>query len=660
MKRRLFTSHWARTAIMLLALFPLTCLGQTLDDARDAVRVRDYESAFAIYSGLAASGDIEAAYQLASMFRSGRGVEKNNESAFRWMRIAADAGDARAQYNLAQWLSNEDSSEARTEAESWYRKAADQGHRMAINRLEMLDEQADVDFTGRTEQQQYEALAQAAREGNQEAVQILVRNLEIGKRNATAGHSALIEAVVAGHPEIISLLLEHGVDVDGACSPNPGEATAIPLHSAVQAQQPASITALLAAGANPECRDAAGNTTLIIAASSGEQEIVRQLLIAGAQINALNNQSKSAVAVARLKNHAEIEELLRSRGGRDEGAIQGSVQPDLALTGDAQQGWNPLMYAAWRGNRDRVRKILQDGVDVNATDTDGHTALSRAAWRGFDDIVSDLLAAGADPGIYQEGGFTALAWAAQEGHIDVVRTLLTAGVNPDPPIDSGMFPLMLACSSANSTMVDLLLQSGADINRQSPDGRTSLMLVASSGTPELLDQLLDNGAQSHVVDSRGRTAAWYAVINDREDNLSVLLSRGASADSRDLSNQHLLSEAAGKASPGVVEILLQNGVPPDSKSGTGNTALIVASAAGRSDVLEVLLQAGADPDIRNDAGRSALMSAVIYDHLPVVDRLLRAGANTQLVDVHHNSARDIAKENERTQVLRLLDQYEGR
>ena len=50
--------------------------GQTLDDARAAIRIRDYESAVDTYTSLARSGDPEAAYQLASMYRMGRGVER--------------------------------------------------------------------------------------------------------------------------------------------------------------------------------------------------------------------------------------------------------------------------------------------------------------------------------------------------------------------------------------------------------------------------------------------------------------------------------------------------------------------------------------------------------------------------------------------------------
>ena len=101
---------------------------QTIDDARAAVRVHDYSEAASIYESLALSGDTEAAYQLASMYRAGRGVDLDYEVAIDWMTRAALAGDARAQYSLGQWLQRSvDNPGDQVEARGWFEKAASNG-----------------------------------------------------------------------------------------------------------------------------------------------------------------------------------------------------------------------------------------------------------------------------------------------------------------------------------------------------------------------------------------------------------------------------------------------------------------------------------------------------------------------------------------------------
>ena len=53
------------------------------------------------WSRLAADlGDAGAQYNLGVMYRNGRGVPRDRTEAVRWYRLAADQGDARAQYNL--------------------------------------------------------------------------------------------------------------------------------------------------------------------------------------------------------------------------------------------------------------------------------------------------------------------------------------------------------------------------------------------------------------------------------------------------------------------------------------------------------------------------------------------------------------------------------
>jgi ankyrin repeat protein len=61
------------------------------------------------------------------------------------------------------------------------------------------------------------------------------------------------------------------------------------------------------------------NRPLHIAASDGHLEIVKALIAAGADMNALENYGRSALGIARRKNHTKIVDFLRNRGAIDDG-----------------------------------------------------------------------------------------------------------------------------------------------------------------------------------------------------------------------------------------------------------------------------------------------------------------------------------------------------
>ncbi|MCL2102851.1 MAG: sel1 repeat family protein [Syntrophorhabdaceae bacterium] len=62
------------------------------------------------------------------MYYSGRGVAQNYVEAVKWYRLAAEQGNAKAQYNLgAAYVNGHGVAQDYTEAEKWLRLAAEQG-----------------------------------------------------------------------------------------------------------------------------------------------------------------------------------------------------------------------------------------------------------------------------------------------------------------------------------------------------------------------------------------------------------------------------------------------------------------------------------------------------------------------------------------------------
>ncbi len=97
-------------------------------EALEAYRNGDYESAFEEFKTLAKRGNPSAQYNLAIMYHQGQGSKKDLDKAMDWFRRAADQGYASAQFKLGiMYGRGEGVSQDYTQAAEWFHKAADNG-----------------------------------------------------------------------------------------------------------------------------------------------------------------------------------------------------------------------------------------------------------------------------------------------------------------------------------------------------------------------------------------------------------------------------------------------------------------------------------------------------------------------------------------------------
>lgn len=131
---------------------------------------------------------------------------------------------------------------------------------------------------------------------------------------------------------------------------------------------------------------------------------------------------------------AAIGDLERLRALLDE-------DPSLANAW-SDDGFTPLHYAAFFGQPEAAKLLIERGADLEARSTNREFALDAAPLhsavaareRG---TIEVLLDAGADVNAVQHGGFTPLLEAAQTGQADVVELLLERGADPDAKLDDG-------------------------------------------------------------------------------------------------------------------------------------------------------------------------------------------------------------------------------
>jgi len=154
-------------------------------------------------------------------------------------------------------------------------------------------------------------LFEAATLGEVERVEELLSDdlLFVNERSpddATALHFAAFFA----QPETTKMLVQRGADVR-AVSPTFGDVT--PLHSAAAGGSAEIVRTLLVAGADPNARQTGGFVALHSAAQTGDQQMVRDLLEHGADPGLATDDGRTALSIAEEQSHDEVAALLREQ-----------------------------------------------------------------------------------------------------------------------------------------------------------------------------------------------------------------------------------------------------------------------------------------------------------------------------------------------------------
>lgn len=133
--------------------------------------------------------------------------------------------------------------------------------------------------------------------------------------------------------------------------------------------------------------------------------------------------------------------------------------PDL----NDDEGKTALHYAAMEGNLEKVKKLLEDGANINAQDKFGGTVLYYATLISRTEVIKELLARGADINIRNMEGETALYDAVREGNIEIVKELLAGGTDVNIQDKYGRTVLYYAITDNCIEVGKMLIAAGAKI-----------------------------------------------------------------------------------------------------------------------------------------------------------------------------------------------------
>ena len=166
-----------------------------------------------------------------------------------------------------------------------------------------------------------------------------------------------------------------------------------PLILACQNHSLQMVKALLDGGADPDRVVWSGVTPLMVAAKSGETDIVRALIDADADVNVSEpRRGQSALMWAISFGHPDVARVL-IEAGADVTARTKKLNEDFrpmeleaytkSVSGTAQGGYTPLMFAARQDDLATARLLLARGADVNAISGADGSALVIASATGI-------------------------------------------------------------------------------------------------------------------------------------------------------------------------------------------------------------------------------------------------------------------------------------
>jgi ankyrin repeat protein len=301
------------------------------------------------------------------------------------------------------------------------------------------------------------------------------------------GQTALLRAVEAGRPDLVTELLFLGAN------PDIGDANGkTPLMASVRflGIEGHRMTAmLLLKGANIEAKTKDGMTALTTAVSVGHDHGVMWLIAAGADTEAPTPKGP----LIEYAEHMPTQYLLKRFGA-----------PERKAKPEPETAEGRLFAALKRNDLEGVKKAVAEGAPVKAEDKNG-CAMAWAATYGNFEIVDYLLDKGAD--INQQFSTTGwhvlhglASWGPANGNPAVaasnIEQLLKRGAKVDIQSKDGTTPLMVAAKAGvKAANTEALIKAGADLTLRNKEGLTALGVAKKHGRTEMVEYLESLGAK---------------------------------------------------------------------------------------------------------------------------------------------------------------------
>lgn len=262
-------------------------------------------------------------------------------------------------------------------------------------------------------------LITAAREGQLSVIKDLAQKGFDLDCELKYSSSALMIAASRGHDDIVRFIASAGGKVNRR-----NKFGISPLSEAAERGHHKVLRTLVEFGADVNMLHNNGGTAILAAAVRRDLKTVKVLLELGANVDIENFDGWSArkwvlsesdppfleaLGITKHDNHDTTLKVEESVVKEEQHAHR------VQVSSVGQAFWTVFMRAAASGDIETVRRLIDDGVEVNGQSPNGTTALMAAVKNGKTEVACELLELGADLAICDQDGLTAVSWAQKKG-----------------------------------------------------------------------------------------------------------------------------------------------------------------------------------------------------------------------------------------------------
>lgn len=530
-------------------------------------------------------------------------------------------------------------------------------------RINITSSQSHQEFSETSEQQQEKDahFLHAAKEGNLASLDLLLQagaNLNVTNID---GDSAMHLAIRHGHINVISRLIEWGVDTHVQIQN--------PLFSFLTATDNWSNSGHSDGFASREQMYA-----LAYAALHGQIEVMNFFSSQGTQSDQKNDERETAKLFAVLGGHLDVLKMLI-----DEDGVQKPVQDDdssicnaliniAAAKGDLEimlylfgKGFlydqNTFIAAADRGQTHILDLLV--AIDPVFADRLSGEMLFHASAKGQAQFILKLLKHNFSTQNLYSGdylGRTVLHGAAWGGHVDLLNVFVDFNkVNLN--LASKVYKetaLHIAARKGHLDVVNRLIQLHADISLTDSCGRTALLLAAKKGHLNVIKRLLDCGADSEATDEFGNNVLLIAAEEGRHDVVSHFCNLGFDINSIDKFGRSALHHAAENGNLQLVKFLVAKGIHTHLISTNGLTALHTAFLNDHLTIANYLIKHGASINPSDQNSQFVLFEVIEKGNIKTLKRLTELGFDLNSCNEKQNSLLHIAVIEKRIEMVGFL------
>jgi ankyrin repeat protein len=325
----------------------------------------------------------------------------------------------------------------------------------------------------------------AARSGKADVAELLLAKGADVNARAARGQTALMWAAAQQHPDVVKVLLAHGADVRAR-----SDVWTQLWQTAPDQDVHPDYQVKLKLG---------GDTALLFAARAGDLASAKLLVAAGSDVNDASALGTSATVLAATSGNAELVEYL----------LQKDANPNAAGA-----GYTALHAAILRRNKKVVAALLAHGADPNAklmastpvrrSSHDfffhpafvGATPFWLAARFGQPDVMRMLAEHGADPLVVQNVSF----WGRRTSTSQYKRETPGPTTALMAAVGMGRGAGFAAPEAAEREAlalegVKLAAELGVDVNAADADGRTALETATALKYKSVIEFLTEKGAK---------------------------------------------------------------------------------------------------------------------------------------------------------------------